>query len=488
MRGLVAVLCVFGLLFSALLLWLNIETTSSPELAGTDESSAQAEENLPISSVEGVNAESELGSEESSSKSTREAVPESASLEPELTKSAEQTKEPNPFTIRGRIELTDGTTVGGMELVAVLPEAVLPGRVLLQGKRSPEHLYSHTWTNKQGEFVFEFESEHLPKSFRIEQVNKRELGQSDRVYAFDPEVVIVHVVRGGQFSVQILSPSGDKQFGYVRVAASFRDPNSGEEEDVRSLASQLSEDGVARFFYRDPIRASLTAVRPEDGASGSLEEVFLDPTEKHRLFSISLVPLAETGRIKLSIVDGDGLPVVYYSVNLSSRGGTFGPWNVSSEHLGADGICSGLPIGDIEVDLRERFSYPPALYSTKGNPIWTATVSRDEQVEVRIQVKLETRIAIHIERSGELKPELGIRFRYVDDPEQQWLNTSVYFRYRDTVGMRFGGLRETGMYYSEVIREGQLDLELFDVLTDEVVWTGGTTVHNGTLTPIEVSL
>jgi len=488
MRGLVGVLCVFGLLFAALILWLNIDTATSPEVAGTDELPTSHGEKLSIHSVGGAQPKSVVDPEESSNNSTREAVTESEQEEPALAEPAEVTKAPNPLAVRGRIKLTDGTTVGGMELIAVLPEAVLPGRVLLQGKRSPEHLYSHTWTNKQGEFVFEFESERLPDRFRIEQVNKRELGQSDRIYAFDPSVAIEHVVRGGQFSVEILSPSGGPQFGYVRVAASFREPNSREEEDVRKLGSQLSEDGVARFYYRDPVHASLTAVRPQDGASGALEEVFLDPTQKHRLFSLSLLPPTETGRIKLNVVDRGGLPVEYYSVSLSARDGSFGPWNVSSEHLGSDGVCSDLPIGNIDVELIERFGYPPSLYSTRGSPLQTVTVARDEQTEVQIQVKVQTRIAIYLERSSELKPELGIRFRYVDDLKQQWMSSSVLFRYRDTVGVRFGGMTETGTYYSEVTREGQLDLELFDVMTDEVVWTGIAMIQNGTLTPIEIKL
>ena len=491
-RGLLAALLAVALLLLGLLVWMDAEEPTLPEPVAPSERSTERLAGLGATPKQEPRIETATRSVEASPTAEERALrtPE----EPVLP-----VKPPRPMVL-GRVTLTDGTLAAGMELVAVFPETEHSGRVLLMGRRSPEHLYSQTWTNKQGEFKFEFERGQQPDVFRIEQVNRLELGQNGATYEFDPEGFIEHTVPGGRLTVEVLGPEGlranDQRLGnqHVRIEAVFttRDAEGREQSQVRQ--SYTNSEALFRFYYNEPARVSVSAVRPYDGAFGELNDLVLDPTEPNRRHVLSLVPLSETGSLKLIVIDDDGLPVLDFGVSLRASDGSFGPRYVYSEELGPEGIFSGLPLGPLDIQFMERYRSPPSLYAENGVPIRKAMISRDDIDEVQVRVSIQTRLLFDLRRDRpartdfDERAELGVRYRYADEPDAEWASTSFLHRYLENSGVRLGGMSEAGLYCTDVVREGQLDLELFDVLTDEVVWTGSTKIRNGTLTPVLVEL
>ena len=110
------------------------------------------------------------------------------------------------------------------------------------------------------------------------------------------------------------------------------------------------------------------------------------------------------------------------------------------------------------------------MYSERGVPLRKAMISRDATDEVEIRVNIQARLLFdlrregHAERSYDERAELGVRYRYAGQPDAEWASTSFLHRFLENSGVRLGGMSDPGLYCTDVIPEGQLDLELFDVL------------------------
>ena len=392
-------------------------------------------------------------------------------------------------TLRGTVELTDGTSTGGIELAVLDPDAPLwSGRGLADGKLNQDFLLAHGWASKEGAFEFELKHPVPKEGFRIEQLNYRKVGQNHQIYEEDLDAPIKHVIPGGRVSVRLLDPSGGPVYGQLRTKVFFRRLDSGLDSEPYSSITIPGGGQDVRFLYVEPARITVTVVRPHDGASGKLENVVLDPNSPAEVHQLTVFPLTETGRIKITVLDQNDLQVLDYGVRVSAGDGSFGPRYFYGSEIGAEGIVDGLPMGIMKIELADRFRSPPSLYSTDGVPQRWSGVARDSPIETVFRVNIQSRLAFELQREGEERERLGVSYRKIGSPSEEWVKNDFLSIFLDEGGVTFGGMEGNGVYYSEVLSAGHFEVEVFEIESDKVVWSGNSQVHEGRLSPILLRL
>ena len=245
-------------------------------------------------------------------------------------------------------------------------------------------------TDDAGEFRVEVPEELDEVRFWLEQ--DFYLEQLDRVDVLDGEPVEL-VYRASVVDARVVDRTGAEKVG-ARVALRVEEPRSGGPM-ISTLRGTTREGGWVRFLLTRHGEARLTVVAPEHDSFASLDFT-LPVATGHIERTIVLDRSASLGSLRIEVVDrATGLPTPFQAWVIERDSGIRAT-QLDSEELPPDGFVFGLPLGEYEVKLRNRYRKPPSLYDLDDIREVDVTLTADRTEHVRFEVDVRARAFVDL--------------------------------------------------------------------------------------------
>jgi len=388
--------------------------------------------------------------------------------------------------IAGHVVLGDGSPGDRLHLVALAEGAERGEELSARGRARSPLLVGETWTDPAGAFAVTLESDDPPDGFELRQITHSRIGQSSARYGWTTNTSIRHVIPGGRLRVRVVDPNGVDASG-VKVEARFFDPEAPSGDPPVPRQRTTGSDGVAEFHFNEAAVVDLVATRIDDGATATRRGLPVDARTPTGDCTLALAERELTGALYVEVVDEHGGVVSDYAVEVSAVDGSFGPRFVDSRDVGASGRIPGIPEGRVVVTLAPRFGLPPSLYSTDPPPGRTVDVAAGATSEVRLVVALGSRMAFELDRETSDDGRLGVRYRREETPRAPWQVASDLWVYFESGGGRVSSwMEDDGVYYTDRIRPGAIEVQVFDLATEEVLWSDSLSLSAGTIPRVSV--
>ncbi len=310
----------------------------------------------------------------------------------------------------------------------------------------------------------------------------RELGQNDATYAVESDEPLRHVLPGGALEVRVAHADGRPASG-LRVLARFAAEPGGADAPLRQGLSD--ERGASLFYFRERSWAFLSVEDRDAGTAARAVDVLVEPgwVAAHVLV---LAPLENPGRLRVEVVDQDGVPMRSFAVRIEHERTRGYRLFVDDGHIGPGGLVENLALGPATVTLAQRYSTPPHVYTFDESLALEVEIRADQVARARFVVRSGARLAIDLRRASAEPQLLDLRLRRASN--EPWTPTRDVVRYHED-GATFGSyLQEDGRYHTEVLAPGVLEVELVRRSDGESVWSTRVELTAGAITVVEVTI